>query len=463
MTATISRQVHVPRIAARSRSAFVLWIAGYTAFVILPLPLGLIDLDPGRGFWTNLSVALGFVGLSMFGMQFLMAARSSVVSHPVGMDIVLRFHRQMAYLATILVFAHPIILFLLDGRYLGLLEVFSSPLRAKFAVAACAALLLVIGLSVFRQRLRMRYDTWQLTHAVLALVVVGAALVHVLLVDYYVRQPWEQALWIALSAAFVALGVWVRIVKPLLRRHRRWSVTDIVHEAGGATTIGLQLKNPGAYGARGFRFEAGQFAWIQARRSPFALTYHPFSFSSSDEHPDRVTFTVKQYDGFSREVADLQVGEIVYLDGPFGSFVLPDGRPLVLVAAGVGVTPLLSMLETLADRGSTLPMTLWLGNRDEASITCGEQLASLQARMDLDVVHVLSHPGAGWSGAVGRIDESFVSDRLAQSEDDVPGLSLRDRVYLICGPSRMMDAVERALVAGGLRSSQIRSERFEMV
>jgi predicted ferric reductase len=463
MTATATRPILSTRPNARSPLAFVLWLAAYATFVILPLPLGLINLDPGRGFWTNLSVALGFVGLSMFGLQFLMAARSSIVSHPIGMDIVLRFHRQMAYLATVFVFAHPIILFLLDPRYLDLLGIFTAPLRAKFAVTACVALLLVIGLSVFRQRLRMRYNTWQLTHAVLALVVVITALVHVVLVGYYVREAWEQALWIALSAAFIALGVWVRIVKPLLRRHRRWTVESVVAEAGGATTIRLHLENPGAYGRRGFRFQAGQFAWIQARRSPFALTYHPFSFSSSAEHPDRVTFTIKQYAGFTRSIVDVQPGETVYIDGPFAAFVLPNGKPLVLVGAGVGVTPLLSMLETLADQGCTLPMTLWLGNKDQASITCGEQIASLQARMDLDVVHVLSHPRAGWNGVTGHIDESFVRGRMAESLSGDPARSLGERDYLICGPASMMDAVERALAATGVHPSQIRSERFEMV
>lgn len=84
----------------------------------------------------------------------------------------------------------------------------------------------------------------------------------------------------------------MRIVKPLLRIHRRWTV---------------------------------------------ALTYHPFSFSSSAEHPDRVTFTIKQYAGFIRSIADLQPGEIVYIDGPFGMFVLPHSKPLVLVGAGVGL------------------------------------------------------------------------------------------------------------------------------
>ncbi len=230
--------MHIPRaFRARHPGAFVLWFLAYLFMVVLPLPLGLIRLDPGRGFWINLSVALGFVGLSMFGLQFVMAARSNTVVHPIGIDLVLRFHRLMAYVATVLVFAHPIILFLFDARFLGLLDIFTSPLRAKFAVASWVAVLVLIVFSTLRQRLRLSYEAWQLTHALLALGVVVFALAHVLLVGYYVREWWEQALWIVLSVAFIALGVWVRIIKPIVRRQRRWVVESVTPEPGDATAV----------------------------------------------------------------------------------------------------------------------------------------------------------------------------------------------------------------------------------
>lgn len=439
----------------RSRTAFALWIAVYTMLVILPLPLGFISLDPGRGFWINLSVALGFVGLAMFGLQFAMAARSFVVVHPVGMDVVLGFHKQMAYLATLLVFAHPIILFLVDSRFLGLLDVVTSPLRAKFAVSSVLLLIALIVLSVFRRQLRLRYGVWQATHAVLAVAVVVTALLHVLLVGYYVREWWEQTIWIAYSAAFVGLGVWVRIVKPLLRRHRRWVVEAVDHEAGSVTTITLRLVDPTSYAPHRFHFDPGQFAWLQVRRSLFSLTYHPFSMSTSAERPHRIGFSIKAHDGFSREIADLAVGDTMYVDGPFGAFVLPEQGPLVLVGAGVGVTPLLSMLETLADRGDDRECVLWLGNRDERSIACLDRIRSLEERMRLRVVHVLSRPSESWTGERGHVDAAFVGRSVGEAP--------RAASYCICGPDAMMDEVESALAAHGVRRDRIHSERFGMV
>lgn len=439
----------------RSRGAFAVWIALYTVLAVLPLPLGMISLDPGRGFWINLSVALGFVGLAMFGLQFVMAARSFVVVHPVGMDVVLDFHKQMAYLATLLVFAHPIILFLVDTSFLGLLDVVTSPLRAKFAVGSVVLLVVLIVLSVFRRRLRIRYETWQATHAVLAVAVVVTALLHVLLVGYYVREWWEQALWIAYSVAFIALGVWVRLVRPLVRRHRKWVVESIEHDVGEVTTVSLRLLDPTSYAPHRFHFDPGQFAWLQARRSPFSLSYHPFSLSSSALHPYRIRFSIKAHDGFSREIRDLRPGDTVYVDGPFGAFVLPDSGPVVFVGAGVGVTPLLGMLETIADRGEDRECVLWLGNRSETEIPCREQIEALQARMDLRVVHVLSKASQGWAGERGHVDAALVARLLP----DAP----QGSSFCICGPDAMMDQVETALAAGGVRHDAIHSERFGMV
>lgn len=439
----------------RTRVAFAVWVAIYVTLALLPLALAFLSLDPGRGFWVNLSVALGFVGLALFGLQFAIAARSAYIVHPVGVDIVLGYHRQMAYVATLFVFAHPIILFLFDPRFLGLLDVFTSPLRAKFAVISCATLVILIVLSVLRRQLRVTYAAWQVSHAILALIVVVTALVHVVLVGYYVREWWEQALWIAYSGAFIALGVWVRIVKPVLRRRRRWIVESIAHGTPGTTTVMIRLHDPRSYGEHGFRFEPGQFAWLQARRSPFAMTYHPFSFASSAEHTDTVRFTIKAHDHFSKDVADLRPGDAVYLDGPFGAFVLPDSPALVLIAAGVGVTPLVSMLETLADRDDPRPVQLWLGNRDEGDIPCRDEIAALQPRLRLDVTHVLSRPREGWPGERGHVDAAFVAAR-------VPSLP-RGTVFCLCGPDAMMDDLERALAAAGVARDDIRSERFAMV
>ncbi len=369
----------------------------------------------------------------------------------------LQFHRQITALAVICVFAHPIILFLWDSRFLSLLKVWSAPWRARFAVLSVLLLLVLVVTALWRRRLRLSYEAWQLLHALVALAVVLTALLHVLLIGYYVDQPWERALWIVYSGVFVSIGVWVRMVKPLRRWRRRWKVVDVRGELGDSTTVTIVPVDPSSYGPEGFQFEPGQFAWLHTGHSPFAMTYHPFSFSSSASRPDQISFTIKAAGEFTREVRNLTIGHTVYLDGPYGHFRLggPEARGHVFIAGGIGVTPMLSMIKTLADSRDPRPCWMLLGNRDQSSITCGEEVSDLGTRLDLTYVDVLSSPSPGWSGEVGFIDATLLDRVLPESR-----ANLR---YFLCGSEAMMDAVEHALDVLGIPTDRIASERFAMV
>ncbi len=193
-----------------------------------------------------------------------------------------------------------------DPAFLALLNPMTAPLRAHMAVLSVIAL----------------YEAWQLTHAVLAVVAVVAALLHILLVDYYVDEAWEKALWVLMSGAFVWLLVWVRVIKPLRRYRDAWVLEQVIPEHGNAYTMVLKPSPHHAHNheSASFTFEPGQFAWIMVGQSPFALTQHPFSFSSSAERTERVALTVKAAGDFTSRIGALTPGAEVYLDGPYGTF-----------------------------------------------------------------------------------------------------------------------------------------------
>ncbi len=441
----------------RLKLSSVGWLLVYVLVVCIPLVGGAVNLAHGRGFGLNFSIALGFLSLSMMGAQFVIAARMQMVSAPLGMDAVLAFHKAMAYPASLFALLHPLLLFALDGKYLELLNVFTSPLRAKFAVLSVLALAALVLLSVFRRRWRISYKVWQMSHWVLALTVLLAAMAHVLLVNYYLHDPWQRLAWQVLTLLFVGLGLWVRVLKPLMRYQRRWRITHITPDAAGTASLVLELVNPASYGKRGFQFKAGQFAWITTRNTPFSFSYNPFSLASSAESPHCIRFAIKQHDGFSAEVPHLQVGDVLYVDGPYGGFYLDDEptAPLVLIGAGVGVTPLVSMLETLADRQSPRACHLWLANRNEDSIICHAQIQRLQERLPLRVRHVFSNPLVKLAQPVGRLDADFIARHL-------PSGALAASYYL-CGPAALMDMAEQCLLRLRVPGHHIHRERFGVV
>jgi predicted ferric reductase len=191
--------------------------------------------------------------------------------------------------------------------------------------------------------------------------------------------------------------------------------------------------------------------------SPFQITGHPFSFSSSAEAADgRVEMSIRNLGDFTSAIHKVPVGQRVYLDGPYGAFTI--GHPTdmhVLIAGGVGVTPMMSMIRTLADRGDARPVILLYGSKDWESITFREELDAMSARLNLKVVHVLANPPADWTG-----EQGFISAEVFRRHLPPP---FADHEYFICGPGVMMDAIEKALGELKVPMSKYHSERYSFV
>jgi predicted ferric reductase len=433
----------------------VVWIGLYFALAVAPLMLALLgDRPPGRDLVTEVSVGLGFVGLSLMGLQFLLVGRFKVVAGVFGDDAVTLFHRRMGYVALAMILAHPTLLVFTDTPMGRLLNPVTAPWRARFAVAATLCLIALIATSVWRKRLGIRYEVWQVLHGVLSIAVVVLALAHIQLVGYYVNEPWKQAVWTLSTAAFVGVLGWVRIVRPIIRLRRPWEVVEVRPERGNAWTVELR-----PVGHDGIRFEPGQFGWLIVGRGPFAVTQHPFSFSSSAEVDDgSVAMTIKAVGDFTSTISDVEVGTKAWVDGPHGVFS-PDrneGPGFVLIGGGVGITPLMSILRTMAARDDRRPVLLIAGNPSLEDVTFLEEIEALTERLDLRVVHVLARPDPDWAGERGFVDVEVLRRHL-------PPRAERQQ-YFMCGPPPMLDALEEALGDDlGVPTDHIHTERFDFV
>jgi predicted ferric reductase len=259
-------------------------------------------------------------------------------------------------------------------------------------------------------------------------------------------------LWAIMTAAFVWLLVWVRLLRPLRIRRRPWTVERVTAERDRTTVLTLR-----PVGHDGLRFEPGQFAWITVGRSPFSVTSHPFSFCSSAELNGSVEVAIKDAGDFSSSVATVEPGTEVYLDGPHGVFSIDqyEGAGFGLIAGGVGIAPALSMLETLADRADVRPVVLFAGNRNSDSIILRDRINRLATRLNLTAVHVLEEPPPDWPGETGYIDADILARYLPTS--------FRRFQYFACGPTPMLAAVETALVGIGAPADRIHTERFDWV
>ena len=115
----------------------------------------------------------------------------------------------------------------------------------------------------------------------------------------------------------------------------------------------------------GFRFKPGQFGWLTVWGNPFKMTGHPFSFSSSAAAANgRVEMTIRNLGDFTNGIHKIPVGQRVYLDGPYGAFTMGNPADMhVLIAGGIGITPMMSLMRTLADQGDQRPVILYTVSR----------------------------------------------------------------------------------------------------
>ncbi|MFO7581923.1 ferric reductase-like transmembrane domain-containing protein [Guyparkeria sp.] len=433
--------------------AGIFWILLYLVAVLAPMFIMMIrPTPPGRSFWVEFSIALGFVGLTQMGVQFLLIARYRKVTAPYGIDVILQYHRLIAMMALFLILAHPAILMIHNPALLGLLNPLGGTWASRSGLGAIAALALLVATSVFRQQIKLDYERWRLTHTLLGFAALVLAHAHVSLAGSYLNTVWKQAMWKVFGAAMLSSLVYLRLIRPALQKRERYRVAEVRPERGENYTLVLE---PVSH--RGLRFAPGQFAWLKLGQTPYTIEEHPFSFSSSSEAAGRLEFGIKVLGDFTRELRHVPAGTDAYLDGPYGAFSL-DLAPAagyVLIAGGIGITPLLSFLKTMADRQDVRPVLLIYGDRSWDGMAYREELDELAGRLNLTIVHVVEKPPQDWRGESGFVTADLLARHLPREKIK--------REYFVCGPPVMMEAVRAALLERGVPRESIHSERFNLV
>jgi predicted ferric reductase len=201
-------------------------------------------------------------------------------------------------------------------------------------------------------------------------------------------------------------------------------------------------------------FAAGQFAWLSLEPSALALQQNPFSFSSSAERRDRVELTIKELGDFTSTIGSVRPGTAAFIEGPYGALVIPDNASgAVFIAGGVGITPIMSMLRTLSDRGDTRPLALIYATSGPERTLFLDELPTLRTRLQLEIVHVFENPGQEPCER-GMLTADILERRIPVDRPDLH--------YFICGPSPMMDLAEQVLALRDISMDRIHVERFDI-
>jgi predicted ferric reductase len=437
----------------------IIFFGIYIFLVTLPLDTALIanpNRPPGT-FLTNIAVGAGFIGYSLMAMEFALISRIKPAAQPFGEDALQLFHNWMGVFALLLLLAHPILLIVFGYPANCWLNPFASCGNSATVTASLSlyALILLIVTSAFRKQLRIKYELWQVMHGLFAIFTLAASLVHIFILGRFTTTPVMKTMWLLYGIIVVGLLLWYKFLKPIINWNKRWEVVENKAERGDSHTLTLK-----PVGHKGFSFEPGQYAWIKKGKTPFGMGQHPISFSSKGdvEAGGTISFTVKNLGDWSGKVVpNIQPGEHTWVDGPYGvlSSDREQGMGYVLIAGGVGITPLYSMCQTMADREDVRPVLLFYGARDFDSLTFREELEALKDKMNMQVIYVLNNPEKGWQGETGYINADILRRYLPKQ--------YKRFAYFICGPDPLMNAMEAALPDLGIPREKVLSERFGMV
>ncbi|GAA2251769.1 ferredoxin reductase family protein [Streptomyces atrovirens] len=401
------------------------------------------------GFGANALVVLGrLTGLYaalLMAFQLLLVARLPWLDRRIGMDRLTLWHRWTGFGLLWTLLGHAV--FITFGyaemssmdpvnQLVDLAETVEGVLRAVVALA----LIMVVGaVSARRARRRLAYETWHFVHLYTYVAVVLAFTHQVAVGSTFTASTAATAYWYGLWGAALTAVLAGRLVLPLWRNRRhRLRVTAVVPESDNVVSVHITGRDLDRLPARAGQFFLWRFLtkdrWWQA---------NPFSLSAA---PDGRTLrlTAKAAGDGSAALRHLKPGTRVFAEGPYGAFTtLHRTRPdALLIAGGVGVTPIRALLEELDGHA----VVLYRVNTESDAVLHDELRELALAK------------GAGLHLVTGPP----VPDRLAPGELSRLVPDLTDRDVYVCGPSGMTTAVLRGLRELGVPKRQIHYERFSL-
>jgi len=232
------------------------------------------------------------------------------------------------------------------------------------------------------------------------------------------------------------------------------TVRDIKQETPKVKSFSLSLPNWTSH-------RAGQHYDIRLTAEDGYVAQRSYSIASEPERQGEIDITVERIeDGeVSTYLHDVLVsGDRIEARGPIGGYFVWEAAmasdPLMLIAGGSGVVPLMSMIRHRAAAKSNLPTRLLYSSRNRDDVIYYDELETLRANGNgLEVFHTLTRAQpAGWTGYTRRIDEAMLKEVVAPLGKSVQ--------VFICGPTLMVESAANALVKLGIPPAQVRTERF---
>ena len=453
MTAT---RPHNPPLKMHLR----VFLLGTIVLVVVALILGAISFaflyeSPSIRYkfgWDKTMLRTGkIVGLTACVLLFLqlpVAGRIKFLDHILSLPRLYNIHRINGIVIGVLVLMHPILVTLPENRFMVPLEMRYWP--EWVGVVLLAALLVQITVGIWRTVLIKRYPQWLFFHRIIGWTILALLLIHLL----YVSETFEHdglPRAVALGTAGLLTILWLAIRTQRLWARKNSYVISVLEPVGGNAYV-VEMKPTTQ---NHFSYLPGQFAFFSFRSRNLSSEWHPFSFSSSPTKAESLQIIVRGSGDWTKRIHRLEIGDRVYIHGPFGRFshlIEPSRRELILIAGGIGITPILSMLRAMRDKGDQSRITLLWSNKRTQHVFNLDELTRLPHNLPNFIWKPVFTAEKTYEGEFGRLNLNRLKTLLADCS--------RDAVIFLCGPPGMIKQVRSHLITIGFPASSIRQELF---
>jgi predicted ferric reductase len=424
-----------------------LWLAGIGLGLVIGIQLATRSPLSGAGaLATEIGRWAGLLGTYGALLVIVLIARVPVLERSVGLDRMVAWHRRLGPAVLVLLVAH--VLFITAGyaaseavSYLSETWTFATTYSWLLPAMAGFALMLMAGLTSWRvARRAMKYETWWVTHLYFYLAIALAYLHQVTLGQQFVTHRWARWIWIAMYVVTFGLLIAYRVARPLLRSSRHdLRVHSVTRESRDTVSVWISGRNLDEMAIRGGQF----FGWRFLTREMWWQS-HPYSLSAGPD--DRyLRITVKDLGDHSRSLARLRPGTRVVAEGPYGVFTADsrhDDR-VVLVAGGVGITPIRALLDELPDH--VVVDVLFRAPRPDALVLRKELDAIAAQRANVRVRYLVG----------SRRDYPINARTMLYLVPDIASADL-----YACGPIQLVESVREAAHTLGIPPHRVHHEAF---
>jgi ferredoxin-NADP reductase/DMSO/TMAO reductase YedYZ heme-binding membrane subunit len=430
----------------------VLALIGLGAIAVLALWWrSTADLGSAGESLTATGDVLGLLAAYGFVMLVALMARLPPLERGIGADRLARWHAMGGRYVITLVTGH--VLLTVWGYAVTAHEKVTSETVTLLTaypdvLMATVSWFLLLGVAAFSARAarrRLSYETWYYAHLYTYLAIALAFSHQFADGPAFAANLAARVAWSALYGIVAALIVWYRILTPLRNAARyRFTVQRVRPEAPGVVSVFITGRNFDR-----LRAEPGQFFRWRFLTRDLWWQSHPYSLSAMPQ-PDLMRITVKARGDHSGSLASLQPGTRIVAEGPYGAFTpAVTGRRMLLIAGGVGITPIRAMFAALPRRMQADGITLLYRASHPRDVVFSRELDAIAADRNAALRYLIgSREELGF--------DPLDAEHLRQT---VPGLH-RCEAY-VCGPTGMTEAAVKSLIAAGIPRRRIHRESFD--